>query len=83
MCVCVCVCVHVCVLCITSWMNVFLCCMCRINIMYNYHIFQVSQENQSTVIVMEDDVNFHSFFDGGLYNVLREANKYTPSWDFM
>ena len=45
--------------------------------------FQMLQENQKTVLVLEDDAKFTPLFNIGLYNVLMEANRFTPSWDFM
>ena len=41
------------------------------------------QENQKTVLVLEDDVTFSPTFTKMLYHVLREARMFTPSWDFM
>lgn len=41
------------------------------------------EEKRKTILVMEDDVDVRPYFTKGLYNVLKEANKYAPSWDFM
>ena len=45
--------------------------------------FQMLQENKKIVLVLEDDVKFSHHFNRGLYNILKEANKFTPSWDLM
>jgi collagen beta-1,O-galactosyltransferase len=44
---------------------------------------KILKENLKTVLILEDDVNFASYFTRGLYNVLTEANDFTPLWDFI
>lgn len=44
---------------------------------------QMVEEKLNTVLVMEDDVKFRTFFKSGLPGVIREANTFTPDWDFM
>ena len=41
------------------------------------------EENQETILVMEDDVKFKTFFNTGLPEVILEANRYVPDWDHM
>ncbi|CAI8006304.1 Procollagen galactosyltransferase 1 [Geodia barretti] len=56
---------------------------------YNYTIFngidgrQMLEEKQETILVMEDDVKFKTFFSRGLSEVILEANRYVPDWDHM
>ena len=49
------------------------------------HVYwlQMLEENQETILVMEDDVKFKTFFSRGLSEVILEANRYVPDWDHM
>ena len=44
---------------------------------------QMVEEKLNTVLVMEDDVKFRTFFKSGLSGVIQEANTFAPDWDFM
>ena len=44
---------------------------------------QILAEGQETVVVLEDDIQFSTVFNLGLYNVLKEAKRFVPIWDYM
>ena len=44
---------------------------------------QMLAEGQETVVVLEDDIQFSTVFNLGLYNVLKEAKRFVPTWDYM
>ena len=44
---------------------------------------QMLAEGQETVVILEDDIQFNTVFNLGLYNVLKEAKRFVPTWDYM
>ena len=41
------------------------------------------EEKQETILVMEDDVKFKTFFSRGLSEIIMDAKRNVPDWDHM